>query len=279
MLDKIKKFVKDRGTYYPNIEIFLYFAIKAIKKSAIRVGIIHADKNNKDMFDWPLYYLHYKGELKKDAKNYTLSLKPNDYKYGNGSLIKSNPSVKPLHYLHRFLYETILQLNPASIYEMGCGTGMHLHNLNILMPQAKICGTDLSDIQLKYLGKSYPELANKVKQSDSTVLTTETPFESCDLTFTQAVIMHIHTGESHLIALENLFKMSKKYVVLHESMKNHQFLDDIKRLHAEGRIVWEKVFYYYRMNKETGLAAGLICSKTPLDYPTLTDYRVYSKKV
>lgn len=278
MIKKIKKFIKNREVFYPNIEIFSYFILKAIKKAMIHTGLIKPSKNNKDMFDWPLYCLHYGGELKKDAKTATLALRRDDYKFQNGFLIRENKNIKPLHPNHRFLYETIMQLNPNSIYEMGCGTGMHLHNMSILLSNARICGTDLLDIQLKYLNKQYPELINKTKQLDSTISSKNIPFKPCDVAFTQAVIMHIHTGKSHLTALENLFKMSKKYVVLYESMKNHHFLNDIKLLQSAGKINWKKIYFYYRQNEYTNAPMGLICSNVPLNYPELTDYNIYFSK-
>ena len=228
------------------------------------------------MFNWTLYNLHYKGELKEAKKKYTLSLKTGDYKFHNSQLVKNNKNIKPLHSSHRLLYETIMQLNPQSVFEMGCGTGMHLHNLQTLLPEARICGVDLSSQQLNGLRKAYPEMANNAKQADATARWSKLPFEICDVAFTQAVIMHIHTSDAHLIALENLFKMAKKYVILYESMKNHPFLDDIKKLHSAKKISWDNIFFYYRHNEETNLPAGLICSSVPLNYPELKDYNVFS---
>ena len=36
-------------------------------------------KNNRDMFNWSLYHLHYQGELKGNAKNYLPFLSVGDY--------------------------------------------------------------------------------------------------------------------------------------------------------------------------------------------------------
>ena len=277
LLKKIIKFAKHPKDNYPNIYIFGYHILKAFHKTILKFGLIKNDGTlKKDMFNWTLYNLHYKGELKEARKNYTLTLKHGDYQFHDSQLIKNNENIKPLHSSHRLLYETILQLNPQSVFEMGCGTGMHLHNIQTLLPQARICGVDLSDQQLNGLKKDYPLMTNNAKQADATTPWTKPPFEICDIAFTQAVIMHIHTGDAHLIALENLFKMAKKYVILYESMKNHPFLDDIKKLHSEKRISWNNIFFYYRHNEETCRPAGLICSSTPLNYPELTDYNVFS---
>lgn len=277
LLKKITKFIAHPRDNYPNIYIFGYHILKAFHKTILKFGFIKDDGTlKKDMFNWTLYNLHYKGELKEAKKNYIIALKSGDYEFNNSQLEKNNKNIKPLHSSHRLLYETILQLNPQSVFEMGCGTGMHLHNLQTLLPETRICGVDLSNQQISSLRKTYPQIANNTKQADATTAWTKLPFETCDAAFTQAVIMHIHTGDAHLMALENLFKMARKYVILYESMKNHPFLDDIKKLHSEKRISWDDVFFYYRHNEETNLPMGLICSSVPLGYPELTDYNIFS---
>lgn len=278
MLVKIKKFITNREEYYPNTEIFTYHFLKALRKVFIKLHLINPKKNERDMFDWTLYHLHYLGELKKESRFYTQSLKKNDYVFKNDALVKSNSTIKPLHPSHKFLYETIIQLNPESIFEMGCGTGMHLHNLSILLLDKRVCGVDLSENQLKSLKKSYPDLSNKVSQADATINFTKLPFESCEIGYTQAVIMHIRTDDLHLIALENLFAMSKKYVILMEAMKNHDYLNDIRKLFDSRKINWDKIFLYYRKNEELGVPMGIICSKTPLPYPELKDLKIFTAK-
>lgn len=271
LLKKIIKFIAHPRDNYPNIYIFGYHVLKAFHKTILKFGFIKDDGSlKKDMFNWTLYNLHYKGEMKEAKKNYTLTLKPGDYKFDDLNLAKVNKNIKPLHQSHRLLYETIMQLNPQSVFEMGCGTGMHLHNLQTLLSQSRICGVDLSDQQLNGLKKTYPQMTNNAKQTDATIPWTNLPFEICDLAFTQAVIMHIHTGDAHLMALENLFKMAKKYVILYESPKNHPFKTDIQNLFTDGKIKWANLYFYYRVDEKNN-PSGIICSSLPLDYPELTD--------
>lgn len=271
LFKKIIKFAVHPKDNYPNIYIFGYHVLKAFHKIILKLGFIKDDGTlKKDMFNWTLYNLHYKGELKEAKKNYTLALNPGDYKFNNSQLLKNSENIKSLHPSHRLLYETIMQLNPQSVFEMGCGTGMHLRNLQTLLPETRICGVDLSNQQLNSLKKTYPEMTDSAKQADATVHWAKLPFEICDLAFTQAVIMHIHTGDAHLIALENLFKMARKYVILYESPKNHPFKTDIQKLFDEGKIKWDNLYFYYRVNEENN-PSGIICSSIPLDYPKLTD--------
>ena len=145
LLKKIIKFISHPKDNYPNIYILGYHILKAFHKTILKFGLIKDDGSlKKDMFNWTLYNLHYKGELKEAKKKYALILKSGDYQFHNLQLIKYNENIKPLHSSHRLLYKTIMQLNPQSVFEMGCGTGMHLHNLQTLLPKARICGVDLS---------------------------------------------------------------------------------------------------------------------------------------
>jgi SAM-dependent methyltransferase len=278
MLKKIKTFVSNREEYYPNVEIFSYHIIKAVKKGLLRIGIIKPGAHGKDMFDWPLYHLHYRGELKQNAKHSSLTLKPGDYAFENNKLVQKNTSIKPLHFSPKFIYETIMQLKPASVFEMGCGTGVNLQCMKTLLPDARVCGVDLLPQQLATLKKNFPELASSVKQADATIPFQTLPFEPCDVVFTQAVLMHIHTDNKHLIALKNIFAMSKKYVVLMEGIRGRNYKADIEKLHAEKKIKWNKIYFYYRVNEETNKPNGIICSSTPLPYPELTDYSIFHAK-
>lgn len=277
LLKKIKKFITHPKEYYPNRYIFGYHVLKTLHKILLKLKLAKDDGTlKKDMFNWTLYNLHYKGELIEEEKIHTISIKsPKDFGFINSRLTKTNTDIKPLHPNHHILYETILQLRAESVFEMGCGTGMHLHNLHILLPNARICGIDLSSEQLEGLKKTYPKIANCTKRADATKPWKEPPFQKCDAAFTQAVIMHIHTGEAHLTALENLFSMSEKYVILVERARNHNYKEDIERLFSGGRIKWEKLFFYYRADEESKKPIAIICSNEKLDYPELTDYNLF----
>lgn len=274
-LKKIIKFISRPKENYPNIYILGYHLLKALQKSLIKLRLIKQTQTNaRDMFNWSLYDLHYKGELKEAEKEFTINLKPNDYIYTNSKLIKNNKNIKPLHPSHRLLYETILQLNPSSVFEMGCGSGMHLYNLQTLNSQIKLSGIDLSEKQINSLHKRYPKLEADIKQADATANDNLNNLPQVDLAFTQAVIMHIHTDHLHMNALENLFKMSKKYVLLYESPKNHKFMDDINYLFNQKRILWNNLFFYYRINEENNKPSPMICSNEKLNYLVLEDYNI-----
>lgn len=274
-IKKIIKFISNPKINYPNIYIFSYHALKAVHKALIKLKITKKTYLDKDMFNWSLYNLHYKGELIEAKKEYTINLQNNDFIFKNSKLIKNNTSIKPLHNNHRLLYETILQLNPSSVFEMGCGTGMHLNNMQTLAPQIILSGIDLLPKQIIMLHQSYPFSNATVKVADATIPLSENFLPQADLAFTQAVIMHIHTGNAHLMALENLFKMSRKYVLLFDSAKNHPFMEDIKKLHADKKIAWDNIYFYYRINEENNIPISIICSNEKLNYPILDDYNIF----
>jgi SAM-dependent methyltransferase len=278
MISKIRKFVSNRDEYYPNVYIFSYHVLKGIHKLLIAAKILRPPKNKKDMFNWSLYHLHYKGELKVESKKLTQSLKKGDYNFSGGKLTKSEHLAKPLHSSHEVLYETILQLKPASVFEMGCGTGMHLNNIHVLLHKARVCGIDLLDKQLASLTRSYPAIAPHTKQADATVPFNPPPFPPCELAFTQAVIMHIHTDDLYLVALRNLFSMSTKYVIMMEGIRSRNYKADIQKLFDEGKIAWKQISFYYRINPETKMPNGIICSAIPLSYPELKDYSIFYEK-
>lgn len=84
-----------------------------------------------DDFDWEFYTDHYRAELERGSREHTLILKPGDYQFEGGRLLKKTACL-PLHPNHRLLYEMLLQLQPATLMEIGCSGGDHLHNLGLL---------------------------------------------------------------------------------------------------------------------------------------------------
>ncbi|OGH88687.1 MAG: hypothetical protein A3J93_01160 [Candidatus Magasanikbacteria bacterium RIFOXYC2_FULL_42_28] len=160
---------------------------------------------------------------------------------------KSN--ILTLHPNHRLLYETVLLLKPAKIVECGVGGGDHLYNLNILDPKIDSYGVDRGQAQLDYCVERSPSLKGKVQNFDMTMpLSSKLPL--VDVAFTQAVIMHIKTGNGHLVALSNLFKLASEQVVLMENWSNHPFMEDIKYMFNNGMLPWQSIYFYIRRAPE-----------------------------
>lgn len=215
-----------------------------------------------DDFDWDIYTQHYKGELKHVEEIQTTVLKPGEYRFEKDSLTKVS-NIKPLHLNHHLLYETILQLQPQSVLEVGCGGGDHLHNLNVLQPSLSVYGEDLSNNQLKLLHQRHPNLRATIQQHDitSNQLAVWPPI---DLVYSQAVIMHINTGDNHRTALKNMFHMARKYVLLMENWREHDFVQDLQALQAKGELSWSELHLYSRPYTGTNHPYLLVASRTSL---------------
>lgn len=230
-------------------------------------------RETQDDFDWGVYPSHYQSELAEIQKSHTLKLSSRDYVFSNGNLILER-NILPLHPNHRLLYETILQLQPKSVMEIGCGGGDHLYNLMILLPQIELHGCDLSPEQLSALRRRSPDLKADIRVWDIS-LPHSALLPVVDLCYTQAVIMHIKTGNGHLLALANLFKIATKHVVLMENWMSHDFLSDIQMLYDKKMIPWLDLFCYYRSSPELNNSPHLmVISAHRLDYEPLTDYRL-----
>jgi hypothetical protein len=224
----------------------------------------------RDDYDWQSYRKHYERDLAEVALHHTQKLAPGDFSLGEDSTIALRSGLKPLHPNHSCLYETIGVLAPASIIEIGCGGGDHLHNLGVLYPRLRKRGFDRSRGQISLLKERSPHLAPLVTELDITVpLGGDHP--TADIVYTQAVIMHIHAGKRHLIALQNMFRMTTRQVVLMENWWRHWFMDDILKLHQDGLINWPNIYFYFRRFESRPYI--MVVSKEPLRLEPLVDYR------
>jgi len=235
--------------------------------------IFRSNSATMDDFDWQLYHNHYQAEMEEVEKVHTQILSSGDYSFSDGALSLQG-NVLPLHPNYKLLYETILQLNPRSILELGCGGGDHLHNIGLLLEGVKLYGMDISNGQLAFLRKRHPNSNASINQYDCTLPFPST-FPQVDVAYTQAVIMHIQTGNGHMIALSNLFRVATKQVVLMENWRKHDFMEDIKKLHALKVIPWEETYFYYRDSEEYKRPHLMIVSSVPLQqYKQLTDFAI-----
>jgi SAM-dependent methyltransferase len=228
---------------------------------------------SRDDFDWRIYTDHYTKELQVISKNHSLSIAKGDYTF-NGKVLEKRANILDLHPNYRLVYETILQLSPASVLEVGCGRGDHLHNLSILEGKLDLYGVDISRKQIDYLCRSYPELKTKVQIFDIARSYTRLPLKPMDAVFTQAVLMHIQDASRYEMSLRNIFAIARLFVVLMENWVRHDFLEDIQQLHLRHRIPWDNIFYHYRVSSDLDRQHLMVISRTRLKYPILNDYSI-----
>lgn len=242
--------------------LFAGYRLRMLAKRAL-------GRSRGDDFYWEDYNLRYRAELDWNERHYTQSLAPGDYELVGGSLVMKHDGLRPLHPNPRLLYETILQLAPESAFELGCGGGDHLHNLNVLSPEIKLRAIDRDEKQLAFAHERHPDLAAETMPFDAT-LPLPVDFPSSDLAFTQAVLMHIQLGNGHLVALSNLFRAATEHVVLMERWTRHDYVGDILRLADDRVIPWSELHFHYRESPELGRPHLLVVSRRRLAYPELT---------
>ncbi len=243
-----------------------------------RINGLFAGASTTDDFDWDKYHTHYKGELSDISKEHTQVLNTGDYEFKENELLIKR-EIAPLHPNHRLLYETIIQLSPSTLMELGCGACDHLHNISVLAPDINLYGRELSYEQIKLARKRHPELKAGIMQLD---ITMPQPVNSIkvDIAFTQAVIMHLHTGNSHLVALSNIFRYAAKQVVLMENWTQHDFMGDIEFLFSEKMLPWKELYFYYRESIELKRPHLMVISSTPIEsYKPLSDYSILKDAV
>ncbi len=222
-----------------------------------------------DDFNWQTYNEEYRQQLLDGVKRYTSKLSSGDYLLVNNVLTKRS-DILPLP-PHRLLYETIMLLKPSKVMEVGCGGGDHLYNLGILAPEIETLGLDRAEAQLAFARERSGDVAGNIQQFDITM-----PFSnklpSVDIAYTIAVLMHIQTGNGHLVALANMFGLASKQVVLMENWTRHPFLDDIKHLFSQGMIPWHEIHFYQRRLPEYQHRTLMVVSASPLSFEPLADY-------
>lgn len=214
-----------------------------------------------DDFDWPRYHLEYTKQLAAEEESWTLRLAAGQCSIRDGS-IRLNSGL-PLHPNHRVLYETLIELSPRSILEAGCGGGDHLHNLAMLLPETEVSGIDRSQGQLALLSERNPQFVDRVRPVDLT-MPHPAGMPKSEAVFTQAVLMHIQTGNGHRVALWNLMSLSSKYVILIENTERHDLLVDVHLMRDRGLLPWHHFHTYVR--RIQGQPSALVLSQVSLPW-------------
>ena len=222
--------------------------------------------SGEDDFDWTTYNAQYAKQLVGIERTQTTKLAPGDFEWADNNALALGRGVKPLHPNHHCLYETIAAVGAQSAIEIGCGGGDHLHNLQLLFPDLDLWGYDRSEGQLSFLRERSPHLRDIVQARDMT-LPHGPDLRAAEVVYTQAVIMHIHAGNGHLVALSNACRMAKRAVVLMENWHRHNSVDDRKMLQAQGMLDWPEMHFSIRRWEDKPHI--LLASPTPLPFETI----------
>lgn len=221
-----------------------------------------------DDFNWDTYTRDkYGPQLERMAREHTLQLGEGvSFDPASGQLRGAPDN---LHPNFRAVYEIVGRLKPRSVLEIGCGGGDHMANLLRLYPDTEVRGVDRSPAQLALAAQRNPGITGQVEVRDMT-MPWSTRWAQAELVYSQAVIMHINTAVSHLVALSNMFRLAQRHVVLMENYACHPFHDDVRRLFDGGQIDWPDLHAYaYPIG---GRPYCLMYSRDRLDLPVLERY-------
>lgn len=221
-----------------------------------------------DDFDWEGYTADsYHRRLKGDVETQYRAVSEQGQLQFDAETGAVQSQGEDIHPNHKLIFEMIGQLAVASAHEVGCGGGDHVANAAALYPEVEVTGGDRGATQLDLALQRHPGLKGKIGLQDVTM-----PFSHQwprpDLVYTQAVIMHIHTAVSHMVALSNMVRMARKHVLLMENHQCHNFVQDINALHVGGHLDWEKL-NTYQVTGSTG-ARAILLSNQDLEFPVLS---------
>jgi hypothetical protein len=174
-----------------------------------------------DDFNWEGYNQNsYRREMERDQGTHVTRLKLVPFSIDGSRIVL--PEGQRLHPTHQEIYETVLELRPASVFDCGYGGGDHLLNLLTLMPGLQVGGADIGDAQREFAFERNPELRDWPLE----VLDLTKPVQTvavADLVYCNAVIMHVHGRGRHKQFIRNMVNLSKRFVLLRENWLRHDF--------------------------------------------------------
>lgn len=256
---RLRAFIRQLMSGELNAKILRYHLVEKLQ------GYWRRDRD--DDFNWSRYTMHYEGELELAARTRSLVIQPDDYAFSEGRLVQTSSKL-PLHPNVHAIFETILQLRPESVLEVGCGGGDNLHNLRTLQPSLDMRGIDVSTGQLQLLYKRHPALVELVIICDVTGSVEQAA--PADLVFTNAVLMHIGAGGGRWeCAVRNLFRLARHHVLLVEHWTKHEYVMLLKSLVPGKDIPWPALYLYSRASHSQEYPRVLVASRHPLPYEPL----------
>jgi trans-aconitate methyltransferase len=268
----IRLIYKFRSSFSNLYSIFIEFLSGKIsfKYALYRISsqMTFVGKRYIDGVNWKKYNKHYSEELKIIERVHTTVLEESNILLDQGKINFIDQSRLPLHPNAQLLYETIIQLNPGSILEVGCGGGDHLANLNILNPKFNLHGADLSGAQLEFVKKRHPNKDFSLSVVDVSKKGITLP--KVDLIFTQAVLMHITEKNSRFNnAIENLLNSTATNLIVMENWTQHNFFESVVNI-TQNNKSWS--MYYNCLDKDPQTRILIISREAQPKFKPLIDY-------
>jgi len=182
-----------------------------------------------DEFDWRAYPKHHAWLMKRSEGKVTQFLSGGDFDVVDERIIMRE-GVLPLGRQHKLLYETIMELKPKDVHEVGCGWGNHLANISILTNGAiDVYGSEISEKQIEIALTKCPWLNNRITLGS--VMVDDIPER--DIVFTITVLMHLSDINLEK-AILNIASSAKKHIVMTENLDRRNYASIFSGINPEG---------------------------------------------
>ncbi len=186
-------------------------------------------KSRSDEFNWANYSDIYSKQILELMQKHDLFVTSIDHN-DDGLVFHDN-----LHDNWKDLYNLIYQLNPKSVYEVGCGSGQHLDNIHTILPFCELHGCDISLNQLNFgrheLYISQFIFAN-VTVDNFDLLDISDMLGKYSVVYSHAVLMHLNPVRA-LNILRKMLSIANKYVIFIETTHKNNFGKFMKQIGKE----------------------------------------------
>jgi len=220
------------------------------------------------------YVQSFRESIKETDLKCSTLLYPGNYRLVDGGRLLTGLIDRQLHPNVRLLLETLYNLNPASVWEVGCAAGINLHNLKLLLPEIELHATEICPGFLELINEIFPDLGASIEIDDASSEDYIPP--EVDIAFSHAVLMHINPEEAFRRALGKMLYSACRQVVLLENWATYNFhegaLSYLNTADCPSR--WKKPNFYQIYSPELGRYHLMVISTTPLNYPLLFNYKV-----
>lgn len=175
-----------------------------------------------DNRNWKAYPREYATQIRDLMTQHDMFVTTTDVDDDTGNLIFYDN----LHTNWMDLYSILFDIYPKTVFEVGCGSGQHLSNVQIVLPDSTVYGCDINGAQMEF-GRTIlcidEELYQNVQVLDFALPTIPQYLgKTFDAVYSQAVLMHLSHANAYG-CLRNMLKISNKYVILIENPDDHNY--------------------------------------------------------
>ena len=171
----------------------------------------------KDDYSWDRYTKEYLWEIDHGQNQHGLTFRVQRSRIVNGKLLFDDP----VHENWKEIYHQVNRLQPASVFECGCGGCYHLYNIRTLMPHVEVNGCDLLQSQIQTAGGEKLQipadiLARTLVADFTDPATPAAIGRRFDFVYTQAVIMHLSHDKAFQF-IKNMMALSTRHILMIEA--------------------------------------------------------------